>query len=213
MDKPRHIVVEGPIGVGKTSLVSLLAERLKARAIFERPEENPFLEGFYRDKKRYAFQTQLFFLVSRYRQQRELIQQDLFARNTVCDYMFAKDKIFAHLNLSDDERRLYGQIYEILEREVVTPDLVIYLVADPRILMERIQRRNFRYERPLTIDYLEELTAAYSKFFFAYDASPLLVVNTSDIDFVYNPDDFEALVQQVTSHRRGTKQFIPLGSG
>jgi len=213
VDKPRHIVVEGPIGVGKTSLVSLLAERLKARAIFERPEENPFLEGFYRDKKRYAFQTQLFFLVSRYRQQRELIQQDLFARNTVCDYMFAKDKIFAHLNLSDDERRLYGQIYEILEREVVTPDLVIYLVADPRILMERIQRRNFRYERPLTIDYLEELTAAYSKFFFAYDASPLLVVNTSDIDFVYNPVDFEALVQQVTSHRRGTKQFIPLGSG
>ncbi|HPQ71371.1 MAG TPA: deoxynucleoside kinase [bacterium] len=213
MDKPRHIVVEGPIGVGKTSLVSLLAERLKARAIFERPEENPFLEGFYRDKKRFAFQTQLFFLVSRYRQQRELIQQDLFARNTVCDYMFAKDKIFAHLNLSDDERRLYGQIYEILEREVVTPDLVIYLVADPRILMERIQRRNFRYERPLTIDYLEELTAAYSKFFFAYDASPLLVVNTSDIDFVYNADDFEALVQQVISHRRGTKQFIPLGSG
>jgi len=213
VDKPRHIVVEGPIGVGKTSLVSLLAERLKARAIFERPEENPFLEGFYRDKKRFAFQTQLFFLVSRYRQQRELIQQDLFARNTVCDYMFAKDKIFAHLNLSDDERRLYGQIYEILEREVVTPDLVIYLVADPRILMERIQRRNFRYERPLTIDYLEELTAAYSKFFFAYDASPLLVVNTSDIDFVYNADDFEALVQQVISHRRGTKQFIPLGSG
>ncbi len=213
MDKPRHIAVEGPIGVGKTSLVRMLADRLNARSIFERAAENPFLGGFYKDRKRYAFQTQLFFLVSRYRQQRELIQQDLFSRSTVCDYVFAKDKIFAYLNLDDDELRLYDQIYDLLAAELVKPDLVIYLVADPEVLMDRIKKRAHDYEKHLDRDYLRQLTAAYSKFFFAYDDSPLLVVNTSDIDFVHNLDDFEALVQQVTTHKRGTKQFIPLGSG
>jgi deoxyadenosine/deoxycytidine kinase len=210
---PRHIVVEGPIGVGKTSLVERLAERLGARCIFEQHADNPFLPGFYKDRRRFAFQTQLFFLIARHHQQRELVQQDLFAQSTVCDYMFAKDKIFAYLNLQDDELRLYELIFDLLEPEAVRPDLVIYLVAEPAVLLERIRHRNREYERPITADYLRELIAAYSRFFFAYDDSPLLVVNTSDIDFVHNQDDFEALVEQVQTHRHGTKQFIPLGSG
>lgn len=213
MDKPRHIAVEGPIGVGKTSLVRMLADRLGARAIFERAADNPFLEGFYHERKRYAFQTQLFFLISRYQQQRELLQQDLFSQSTVCDYMFAKDKIFAHLNLDNEELQLYNQIYDLLEPGVVRPDLVIYLVADVDVLLRRIKQRAHHYEKSLDRDYLAQTTAAYSKFFFAYDESPLLVVNTSDIDFVHNQDDWEALVNQVITHRRGTKQFIPLGSG
>jgi deoxyadenosine/deoxycytidine kinase len=127
--------------------------------------------------------------------------------------MFAKDKIFAYLDLDEDELRLYELIYDLLEPEVVRPDLVIYLVAEPSVLLERIHHRNRDFERPITADYLKDLTAAYSRFFFAYDDSPLLVVNTSDIDFVHNPDDFEALVAQIQTHRHGTKQFIPLGSG
>jgi deoxyguanosine kinase len=191
----------------------MLAERLGARRILEQAAENPFLSRFYKDRRRYAFQTQLFFLISRYQQQRELMQQDLFAQSTVCDYMFAKDKIFAYLNLQEDELRLYEAIYDLLEPEVVRPDLVIYLVAEPHVLLERIRHRNREFERSITADYLKELTAAYSRFFFAYDDSPLLVVNTSDIDFVHNSDDFEALVEQVQTHRHGTKQFIPLGAG
>jgi len=199
--------------VGKTSLVKLLAERFQARSIFEQADENPFLSRFYRDRRGYAFQTQLFFLIQRFHQQRALIQQDLFKRSTVCDYMFAKDKIFAYLNLDGDELRLYEQIYDLLAPETVRPDLVIYLVAEPRVLLERIRHRSIDYERPITADYLSELNAAYSRFFFAYDDGPLLVVNTNDIDFVNNPDDFEALVEHIQTHRKGTKQFIPLGSG
>jgi len=212
-NRPRHIAIEGPIGVGKTSLVRLLADRMNARSIFEQASDNPFLDKFYKDRQRYAFQTQIFFLLSRYRQQRDLIQQDLFARSTVCDYLFAKDKIFAYLNLDETELRLYEQLYDLLDAELVKPDLVIYLVAEPQVLVERIRHRNHSYERHLTVDYLKQLSAAYSRFFFTYDASPLLVVNTSDIDFVHNNDDFESLVEQVLTHRLGTKQFIPLGSG
>ncbi len=208
----RHIVVEGPIGVGKTSLVNMLAERFSARGIFEQAAENPFLPKFYNDQRTYAFQTQLFFLIQRFHQQRALIQQDLFNRSTVCDYMFAKDKIFAYLTLNGDELRLYEQIFDLLAPETVRPDLVLYLVAEPRVLMERIRRRNIEYELPITAKYLSDLTAAYSRFFFAYDDSPLLIVNTNDIDFVNNPDDFAALVDQILTHRKGTKQFIPLGS-
>ena len=213
LNSPRHIVLEGPIGVGKTSLVNLLADRFGARAVLEQPAENPFLAKFYTDRRGYAFQTQLFFLIQRFHQQRELLQQDLFSQSTVCDYMFAKDKIFAYLNLDGDELRLYEQIYDLLAAETIRPDLVIYLVAEPRILLERIKTRGNEYEKPITAEYLSDLTAAYSRFFFAYDDSPLLVVNTNDIDFVNNGDDFEALVEQVLTHRKGTKLFIPLGSG
>lgn len=213
LNTPRHIVVEGPIGVGKTSLVELLHQRLGARMILEEVADNPFLEKFYQDQSRYAFQTQVHFLISRYLQQRELIQQDLFSESTVCDYMFAKDKIFAYLNLDEHELTLYEQIYDLLEPEVVHPDLVIYMVAEPHVLIERIKQRARHYERPITAEYLSQLTDAYSRFFFAYDDSPLLVVNTNDIDFVRYPEDFEALVAQIQTHRRGAKQFHPLGSG
>ncbi|MCB9477534.1 MAG: deoxynucleoside kinase [Deltaproteobacteria bacterium] len=211
--KPRYIVVEGPIGVGKSSLVRKLGERLDARMIFEQVDENPFLEGFYKDSRKYAFQTQLFFLLSRFQQQRELAQQDLFAQNTVSDYLFAKDKIFAYLNLSEHELALYERIYRMFEFEIVKPDLVVFLVAHPKVLLKRIRVRNHAYERRLGIEYLDQLTEAYSKFFFAYDESPLLVVNTSEIDFVNNPEHFDALLTEIDTHTRGTKHFIPLGSG
>jgi deoxyguanosine kinase len=213
MPKSRYIAVEGPIGVGKSSLVRKLGERLEARMIFEQVEENPFLEGFYRDPRKFAFQTQLFFLLSRYQQQRELLQQDLFAQSTISDYLFAKDKIFAYLNLSDHELMLYERVYRMLELEVTKPDLVVFLVAHPKVLLKRIRIRNHSYERRLGLEYLQELTNAYSKFFFAYDETPLLVVNTSDIDFVNNAEHFDALLNEITTHTRGTKHFIPLGSG
>ncbi|MCC6160259.1 MAG: deoxynucleoside kinase [Deltaproteobacteria bacterium] len=212
MTQPRYIVVEGPIGVGKSSLVRMLGERLDARMIFEQVEENPFLEGFYRDPRKYAFQAQLFFLLSRYGQQRELVQQELFAQHTVSDYLFAKDRIFAYLNLTEHELALYERIYRLLEIEVAKPDLVVFLVADPKVLLKRIRIRNHPYEQRLGLEYLEQLTNAYSKFFFAYDESPLLVVNTSRMDFVNNPRDFDALMSEIENHTKGTKHFIPLGS-
>ncbi|MBZ0273126.1 deoxynucleoside kinase [bacterium] len=213
MTRPRYIVVEGPIGVGKSSLVRKLGERLDARMIFEQVEENPFLSVFYRDPRKYAFQTQLFFLLSRYQQQRELSQQDLFAQSTVSDYVFAKDKIFAYLNLGEHELALYEKVYRMLEVEIVKPDLTIFLVAHPKILLKRVRMRNLPYERRLGLEYLEQLTNAYSRFFFAYDESPLLVVNTSDIDFVNNPEHFQALLHEIDHHEKGVKHFIPLGSG
>jgi deoxyadenosine/deoxycytidine kinase len=212
MAKPRYIVVEGPIGVGKSSLVRMLGERLDARMIFEQVEENPFLEGFYRDPRKFAFQAQLFFLLSRYQQQRELLQQELFAQATVSDYLFAKDRIFAYLNLTEHELALYERIYKMLELDVAKPDLVVFLIAHPKVLLRRIRIRNHPYEHRLGLEYLEQLTNAYSKFFFAYDESPLLVVNTSEIDFVNNPGDFDALLAEIENHTKGTKHFIPLGS-
>ncbi len=212
MNKPRYIVVEGPIGVGKTSLAKMLGERLDARLILEQAEENPFLAGFYKDSRKYAFQTQLFFLVSRYHQQRDLLQQDLFKRYTVSDYLFAKDKIFAALNLTEHELALYQRIFRILEPETAKPDLVVFLVAHPKVLMKRISTRNISYEKRLSPEYLAALTNAYSKFFFAYDETPLLVVNTSDFDFVNSEEDFNALLHEIETHERGTKHFIPLGS-
>jgi deoxyadenosine/deoxycytidine kinase len=212
MSETRHIVIDGPIGVGKTSLAQLLAERLNARLVLEQAGENPFLEDFYKNPKRFAFQTQVFFLFSRFQQQKELAQPELFTRSTVCDYLFAKDRIFAYLNLSEDEITLYDKIYELLAASAIRPDLVVYLVANPKILMKRIRRRARTYERRITQEYLEELVSAYNGFFFNYDDSPLLVVNTSQIDFVHSDEDFENLVNEILSHRRGMKHFIPIGS-
>ena len=212
MPNPRYIVVEGPIGVGKTSLSELLAERLQARKLLEGPEENPFLSQFYTDMRRYAFQTQLYFLLNRFRQQQELVQFDLFKQSLVSDYLFAKDKIFAYLTLDDNELALYERLHPLLEMRVQKPDLVIYLQASTEVLMRRIQMRARAYERELDRTYLEDVNAAYNHFFFHYSVTPLLVVNTNDIDFVKHKEDFEDLVKQVETVRAGTHYYVPLGS-
>ncbi len=212
MSNARYIVVEGTIGVGKTSLAELLAERLQARKLLEGPEENPFLSQFYTDMRRYAFQTQLYFLLNRFRQQQELIQFDLFKQSLVSDYLFAKDKIFAYLTLDDNELALYERLHPLLEMRVQKPDLVLYLQASTDVLIQRIQLRARAYERDLSWTYLEDVNKAYNHFFFHYSATPLLVVNTNEIDFVKHKEDFEDLVKQVETVRAGTHYYVPLGS-
>ena len=209
---PRYIVVEGAIGVGKTSLVDLLAERLGARKLLEVAEDNPFLPNFYKDLRRYAFQTQLWFLLNRFRQQQELGQFDLFRQTLVADYLFAKDKIFAYLTLEDHELALYERVHTLLQVQVPTADLVIFLQASTETLLQRIAIRGKAYEREMDRKYLEDLNAAYTHFFFHYTASPLLVVNTSDIDFVNRREDFEDLIKKIGETRAGMHYYVPLGS-
>jgi deoxyguanosine kinase len=193
--RPRYIAVDGPIGVGKSSLARILADELGARLVEERPQDNPFLADFYRDPPRHALSVQLFFLLQRYQQQADLLQEDLFSQGgVVSDYLFAKDRLFASLNLSPDELVLYDKFYGTLQPRSVTPDLVVYLQARLDVLLERIYRRGIAAERPIRPDYVREVAAAYADFFFRYDASPLLIVNASDIDFVADPEDRQALV-------------------
>ncbi len=210
---PRYIAIEGPIGVGKSSLAKLLAQKYASRLVKEEVEGNPFLERFYENPRKFAFQTQLFFLLSRYRQQRELAQGDLFEAGLVCDYILAKDKIFALINLEDDEISLYESIYKLLVSTLPKPDLVIYLQARPEVLLSRVRKRGIAYERNISLDYLRTLSDAYNEYFFHYNETPLLVVNTSEIDFVESPRDLEHLVREVKSVKRGTQHYIPLGSG
>lgn len=210
---PRYIAIEGPIGVGKSSLAKILAQKYASRLVKEEVEGNPFLERFYENPRKFAFQTQLFFLLSRYRQQRELAQGDLFEAGLVCDYILAKDKIFALINLEDDEISLYESIYKLLVPTLPKPDLVIYLQARPEVLLSRVRKRGIAYERNISLDYLRTLSDAYNEYFFHYNETPLLVVNTSEIDFVESPRDLEHLVREVKSVKRGTQHYIPLGSG
>lgn len=210
--RPRYIVIEGPIGVGKTSLAELLSERLSARKLLEVAEDNPFLPDFYKDRRRYAFQTQLWFLLNRFRQQQELAQSDLFRQNLVSDYLFAKDRIFAYVTLADHELALYERVHSLLQVRVPTPDLVIFLQGSTEALLQRIARRGKSFERDMDARYLEDLNAAYTHFFFHYDASPLLVVNVSDIDFVNRREDFEDLIREIGETRAGTHYYVPLGS-
>jgi deoxyguanosine kinase len=210
---PRYIAIEGPIGVGKSSLAKRLANAFNARVVREGGAGNPFLERFYEEPRKFAFQTQLFFLLSRYRQQKELAQGNLFEQGVVSDYILAKDKIFALINLEEDEIALYESIYRLLAHDVPRPDLVIYLQARPEVLLTRVRKRGIAYERNISLDYLKTLSDAYNEYFFHYNETPLLVVNTSEIDFVESPRDLEHLVREVKSMKRGTQHYIPLGSG
>jgi deoxyguanosine kinase len=191
------IAIEGVIGAGKTALAHLLAERNDARVIMEQFEENPFLPKFYEDKKRYAFQTQLAFLASRFKQQEEMTSRDLFDQFVISDYIFEKDRIFARLNLDDDELALYDNIYGIMTGISAKPDLVIYLQSNVERLMENIEHRGRDYERHITPDYLQELSNAYNLFFYHYDRAPLMIVNASEIDFVNNPHHLAYLEEQI----------------
>lgn len=206
----RYIVVEGPIGVGKTSLTSLLAEEMGARLILEKAEENPFLTDFYRDPERFRFQTQIFFLLSRFGQQEEISQPDLFSQITISDYLFQKDRIFAYLNLTEHELALYDQIYSMLESRIVRPDLVIFLQADTEKLLQRIRKRGRPFEKELSKDYIAAVNEAYNRFFFNYTETPLLVINTSEIDFVNRREDLEDLIKQIMNMKHGTEYYIPL---
>lgn len=212
MPAPRYIAVEGPIGVGKTSLARLLAEEFEARLVLEQVEENPFLRKFYDDPRTYAFQAQLFFLLSRFRQQSALAQGELFQQTTVADYLFAKDQIFAQVNLQPDEWSLYRQVYALLDPRLPKPDLVIYLQARPEILMERLRKRDRDYERHIPRDYIEKIAEAYRYFFFHYRETPLLVADVSEVDFVANGADFLDLVREIRSMAGGVQHYIPLGS-
>jgi len=212
--EPRHryIVVEGPIGVGKTSLTRTLSKRFNARSVFEQVEENPFLASFYQDRSKHAFQTQLFFLLSRFKQQQELFQQELFSQVTVSDYLFAKDRIFASITLDPNELALYERVYEHLGPRVMKPDLVIYLQARLDVLLARIRKRGREFERKFDPEYLAELARTYNDFFHRYDETPLLVINTSDIDFVESERDFEELIRAIGSIKAGTHYYQPLGT-
>lgn len=205
----RYIVIEGPIGVGKTSLARLLAKEFNARLILEKPDENPFLPCFYQDRKKYAFQTQIFFLLNRYQQQKEIAQLDLFNQITLCDYLFEKNRIFASLNLDDQELALYEQIFQLLTGHIPSPDLVIFLQAKPEVLLHRVKSRNITYEKDLDSEYLKTLTEAYNYYFFHYDQTPLLVVDTSEIDFVNRKEDLAQLVREIKQMKQGTWYFIP----
>jgi deoxyadenosine/deoxycytidine kinase len=208
----RYIVVEGPIGVGKTSLSNILAERNNARRVLEIVEENPFLANFYADRQKWAFQTQIFFLLSRFRQQQELFQQELFSSMSVSDYLFAKDRIFACLNLDGPELGLYDRVFEALQPRVTKPDLVVYLQANLDVLLHRIKKRGREFERKFDSAYLESLTHAYNDFFAHYTETPLLVVNTSEIDFVNNAGDRENLLNAIRNAKAGTQHYLPTGS-
>jgi deoxyadenosine/deoxycytidine kinase len=212
MAQAKYIVVEGPIGVGKTSLARLLAVEFHARTVFEQVEDNPFLPKFYQARETYAFQNQTFFLLNRYQQQLALSQQDLFNHYTLADYLFAKDNIFASLTLSNEELKLYQQIFALLNMRVPKPDLVVYLQARPEVLYKRLKKRDKSYERGVTFEYLAEVAQAYNRFFFNYDETPLLVVNTSDIDFVASSKHLADLIKEINNMGSGTQHYIPLGS-
>ncbi|MGH9639602.1 MAG: deoxynucleoside kinase [Bryobacteraceae bacterium] len=209
MRRRGYIAVEGPIGVGKTSLAQALGRELNARLLLEDADSNPFLPRFYQDPDKYAFPAQLYFLLTRYNQQRELPQADLFANATVADYLFAKDRIFAQMNLAPDEYQLYDKIYQLLDAKMAKPDLVVYVRAGIDVLAERLRKRNRDFERYIGFDYLERVSGAYRDFFFYYDEAPLLVVDTSEIDFVANPEDLAELIREIDRAGEGQQYFVP----
>ena len=205
-----YIAIEGPIGVGKTSLANLMTKELGARLVLEEFEENPFLPDFYKDPERYAFQTQLFFLLQRYRQQQELRQVDMFQKLLVTDYMFVKDRLFASLNLGEKEMQLYDTVANLLERNIIKPDLVIYLQADTDTLMKNIAQRGREMETDITYEYIDALGQVYTEYFFSYQETPLVIINTNNIDFVHNEDDLKEVINYIRQPVSGTKFFNPV---
>lgn len=203
----RHIAIEGAIGAGKTTLAQMVAENLGGRLVLERFEENPFLPKFYEDPERYSFQTQIFFLLSRYKQQQEFFQADLFHDFVVTDYIFEKDKIFAYLTLADEELKLYETLLAAIEKNIPTPDLVVYLQCSVERLMSNIRSRGRKMEENMSEEYIRDLNEAYNYFFFRYKASPLLIVRATDIDFVNKKDDFEELLEQVLRPNRAPVEY------
>ena len=206
-----YIAVDGPIGVGKTTLVELLAKRFDGVKILE-DVTNPFLPAFYEDRPGAAFQTELYFLLSRYKQQQDVAQRNLFDRLLVADYTFPKNRIFAYLNLSDDELMLFDKLYTLLEPNLSVPDLVIYLVADLDTCMGRINKRKRDFERDMSTQYMTELLDAYNHYYHYYNRSPVLVIDTRNLNFAERPDDFEDLVQRISSPIKGTQYYVSRGS-
>jgi deoxyadenosine/deoxycytidine kinase len=206
----RFLAVDGPIGVGKTSLVDRLVRKFEAVKVLE-DVENPFLPDFYQDKAGAAFQTQMYFLLSRYKQQQEIVQQELFQRLVISDYTFQKDRIFAYLTLGDDELALYDKLYATLEPNVPVPDLVLYLTADVDTCMARIRRRGRGFEKEISEEYMAELIDAYNHYFHYYNRSPLLVVDTRHLNLVSKGDDFDELLDQLRRPVRGTEYFTVAG--
>ena len=210
--EPRFIAIEGAIGAGKTSLVNFLGEQYDAHLILEDNDSNPFISQFYEDKEAYSFQTQVFFLLSRYNQYMQLAQRDLFNSVVVIDYLFQRDKIFARLNLEDHEFSLYEQIFNLIDAKAPKPDLVIYLQASTEVLQERVAKRGREYEAFMDPDYLDSVNKAFNNFFFYYSETPLLVINTNEIDFVEKKCDLDELIKKVNSHKIGREYYNPLGS-
>jgi deoxyadenosine/deoxycytidine kinase len=210
-EKYRYIVIEGPIGAGKTSLARVMSERAGGSALLEDPDSNPFLPGFYQDRARYALPTQLFFLFQRANQLRALKQPDLFSGLIIADFMLDKDLLFARHTLNDDEFALYRQVYAQLKPQAPVPDLVIYLQASTETLIERVRRRGVPYERSIPDDYLARLAESYARFFYQYDASPVLIVNSDNLNFVDQPGDYDLLLQRVAA-MRGPREFFSMGS-
>jgi len=205
-----HIAIEGAIGVGKTSLSKLISEKYKARLILEKFEDNPFLSKFYEDRNNYAFQTQLWFLMERYKQQQGLEQIDLFSSYMISDYMFIKDRLFASLNLNDDEMKLYDTVANALEKNILFPDLVIFLQSSTDKLMNNIAKRGREYEQHIDWNYLDSLNGLYNEYFFRYDRSPLLIINSENLDFVNNASDLELIFDFITKPEKGTRYFNPI---
>ncbi|HEX5531733.1 MAG TPA: deoxynucleoside kinase [Methylomirabilota bacterium] len=210
--KFQYVAVEGPIGVGKTAVVERLAQRLEAHTVLEEWSQNPFLKAFYDGATGAAFQVELFFLLSRYRQQQELLQRRLFTQATICDYVFEKSKLFAYLNLEDSELIIYDKLYALLGDGVPRPDLVVYLQAPTEVLVRRIRQRGRPEETRLSEEYLAEVNRAYNHYFFHYTQTPLLVVNTAEVDFVKRAEDVDDLIKQVRQMGKGTQYYVPMAS-
>jgi deoxyguanosine kinase len=210
IDRFRYIVVEGPIGAGKTSLARKLADSLPAQTLFELPQDNPFLDKFYRDPVHFALPTQMFFLFQRMNQMRELAQTDMFDARVVSDFLLDKDPIFARLTLGDDELKLYRQLYEHLRPQAAVPDLVVYLQAQPETLIDRVRKRGIAMEAGISEMYLYRLCESYSRFFYHYDAAPLLIVNTEHLNPIERDEDFNLLLTRI-ANMRGKREFFNLG--